>query len=237
MHRDWHAWQPSLITQLTDSCGKNKSIIVPNDLAQLLERGKSFYHLSGGLFNPAAGKLFALWGFLSSDPNRARKPPRPELINALLQQKPSMDDIVITKNRVECTNPAVKLDVGGYAKGFAIDILLDHLCTHGITNALIDAGGDVGIRGEVFGKPWKIAIKNPFSQTPLKVIDASGHLSVFTSGNYARGFFYENKHYTHIIDPTTGQPVTGFVSVTVLHKDADTADAAATAIMIAGLSR
>jgi thiamine biosynthesis lipoprotein len=234
MHRDWHAWQPSLITQINAACGTGETIIVPDDLADLLEKGKKFYTLSDGLFNPAAAKLIGAWGFLNNSPNRDRVPPDEALIDSLLQKKPSMADIEIHKNRVKCTNPAVQLDLGGYAKGYAIDNLLDYLSRQGISNALIDAGGDIGIRGQMLNRPWKIAIKNPFSKDPIKIIEVIGPMSVFTSGNYAREFNHDNTHYTHIINPSTGKPVTGFISVTVLHKDATTADAAATSLMVAG---
>jgi thiamine biosynthesis lipoprotein len=234
MHRDWHAWQPSLVTQINTACSTGESIVVPNDLAELLRRGKEYYFLSDGLFNPAAAKIISAWGFLNNEPNKPRTPPDQHIIDSLLQQKPSMADIEITKNRVKCRNPAVQLDLGGYAKGFAIDKLLDYLASQGISNALIDAGGDIGIRGKAIDRPWKIAIKDPFSDKPLKMLDISGPMSVFTSGSYARKFTHGKSQYTHIIDPRTGQPVTGFVSVTVLQKEAATADAAATAIMVAG---
>lgn len=234
MHRDWHAWQPSLVTQINKACETGESISIPPDLVFLLERGKRYYTLSDGLFNPAAAKIIGAWGFLSDAPNRARKPPAPATINALLQQHPSMDDILIAHHHVKCTNPAVQLDLGGYAKGYAIDFLLDYLSAHGIHNALIDAGGDIGIRGQHFHQPWLIAIKNPFSDKPLKELAVSGSKGIFTSGDYARRFLHENSRYAHIINPKTGQPVESFASVTVIHKDATTADAAATTLMVAG---
>lgn len=243
MHRDWHAWEPSLITQINAICGTTKSLVIPADLAELLLLGKKYYTLSDGLFNPAAAKLTGAWGFLDNDPSKPRAPPTAENIAALVKQHPSMDDILIENNTVRCTNSAVQLDVGGYAKGYAIDQLLQHLKNQGVTNALIDAGGDIGIRGQAIDRPWRIAIQNPITKAALKTLSLTGSMAVFTSGNAVRTFEYKNNRYTHIINPHSGKPVTGFIAITVLSEDATldpaaaSADAAATALMVAGTER
>jgi len=234
MHQEWHAWEPSLITQINQHCDTQRSMLIPADLAELLTLGKKYSSMSNGLFNPAAAKVINAWGFLSSDPNRERQPPDPEVLKTLVNKHPSMNDVIVQDNRVRCINSAVQLDMGGYAKGFAIDQLFAYLESQNVTNGLIDAGGDIGVRGQAINRPWKVAIQNPGSANPIKVLEVSGRMSIFTSGNYARAFEYKNNHYTHIIDPRSGQPVRGLIAVTVLHEDATLADASATALMVAG---
>lgn len=145
-------------------------------------------------------------------------------------------------------NAAVKLDLGGVAKGFAIDRLLSYLKQQGIHNALVDAGGDLKVIGNHGNRPWKIAIRNPrfnpgkdndTAATSTKIIaslELNDNEAAFTSGDYERYFKNKNqdKHFHHIIDPRTGYPAVGTQSITVLHQDATTADAAATALFIAG---
>lgn len=243
MHRDWHAWEPSLITQINALCGTTKSLTIPADLAELLLLGKKYYTISDGLFNPAAAKLTGAWGFLDNNPSQTRVPPSAKNIANLVKQHPSMDDVVIENNTVRCTNSAVQLDVGGYAKGYAVDQLLHYLEEQGVMNALIDAGGDIGVRGQAVNRPWTVAIHNPLTNTPLKTLSLTGSMAVFTSGNAVRTFEYKNNRYTHIINPHSGKPVTGFIAITVLNEDdtlehaATTADAAATALMVADTKR
>jgi thiamine biosynthesis lipoprotein len=105
----------------------------------------------------------------------------------------------------------------------------------GIKNAIINAGGDlraIGLRET--GEPWKIAIRHPDGESIIGSLEISGDASVFTSGGYERNFTWEGKRYHHIIDPRTGYPAVGTASVTVIHDDSTTADAAATALFVAG---
>ena len=88
--------------------------------------------------------------------------------------------------------------------------------------------------GSRAGTPWRIAIKKPTGTGVLGVIKTDTDESIFTSGDYERNFVHEGVRYHHIIDPRSGYPVEGVSSVTVIHADATTADAAATALFVAG---
>jgi thiamine biosynthesis lipoprotein len=161
-----------------------------------------------------------------------------------------MRDIEIHGVRMRSKNPAVKIDLGGVAKGFAIDRLLRYLKSKGINNALINTGGDLKVIGRHGDRPWKVAIRDPRydpknkdsgtqSSSPGVVasLDVMDEEAVFTSGDYERYVRNKNnkdKHLHHIIDPRTGYPAQGSESVTVICEDASTADAAATAIFVAG---
>jgi thiamine biosynthesis lipoprotein len=131
-------------------------------------------------------------------------------------------------------NPEVTLDLGAFAKGYGIDLGIQQLREMGITNAIINAGGDLRAIGQHGDRPWKIGIRHPRKQGVLASIELQGDESIFTSGDYERKFEHQGKRYHHIIDPRTGYPAQASSSVTVIHTDAATADAATTALFIAG---
>jgi thiamine biosynthesis lipoprotein len=199
----------------------------------LIKRAKVLSQQSQGKFNPAIGELIRLWGFASDDPPKG-PPPKPEQIDALVEKNPGMDDIVLEGIRIHSTNPAVRLDFGAFAKGYGVDVAIEHLREMGIKNAVVNAGGDLRAIGRHGERPWRIGIRNPRDPGILASVDVEGDESVFTSGDYERFFEYEGVRYYHIIDPQTGYPARGAVSVTVFHRNAAQADAAATALFVAG---
>jgi thiamine biosynthesis lipoprotein len=233
MHAAWHAWRPSAVTRANARIAAGKSFDVEPDIVPLIERSKALSKRSQGLFNPAIGKLIELWGFHSDD-YRARQPPSPAKIKALVAADPSMDDLVLREARWSSTNPHVQLDFGAYAKGYGVDLVVDHLQALGIENTIVNAGGDLRAIGRHGERPWRIGIRHPRQEGIIASVEISGDACVFTSGDYERYFVYKGKRYHHIIDPRNGYPARGTASVTVIHRDAGTADAAATALVVAG---
>jgi len=177
-------------------------------------------------------RLIALWGF--HDENFEPRLPDPQAIRALVAANPRMTDLELDGNRVRSRNPAVQLDFGGFAKGYTVDEVIEALRRGGAEHAVVNAGGDLRAIGRHGDRPWRIGIRHPRADGVLGMIEVSGDESVFTSGDYERYFIWEGRRYHHIIDPRTGYPATGSRSVTVIDSDATTADAAATALFIAG---
>ena len=233
MHRAWHPWLPGPLTETNRRLQTGSWFDCPPELLPLIMQAKRLYELSDGLFNPAIGKLVALWGFHSDVPPQG-PPPEPAAIQQLLNQHPGMDDIAIDGKRLRSRNPAVQLDLGAFAKGYAVDRIIGRLERMGIENAIINAGGDLRAIGRHGKRPWRIGIRNPRGPGVLASVELSGDESVFTSGDYERFYEYEGKRYHHIIDPRTGHPAAGVTSVTVIHDNAAEADAAATALFVAG---
>jgi len=128
----------------------------------------------------------------------------------------------------------VQLDVGAFAKGYAIDQAIALLQRHGINNAIVNAGGDLRAIGQRGQRPWRIGIRHPQQPGIIAALEIQGNESVFTSGNYERFYQHEGQRFHHIIDPRSGYPGNDTLSVTVIHSNAATADAAATALLIAG---
>ena len=169
-----------------------------------------------------------LWGFHTDSPE-CRPPPERVRIERLVAAAPRIGNLHVDGFLIRSDNPAVKLDFGAIAKGYGIDLAIAHLRELGISNAMVNAGGDMRAVGDRSGQPWRVAVRRPGGGV-LGVIMVSGDESLFTSAGNDRNFIYEGKTYHHIIDPRTGYPAEGTRSVTVAHTDATTADAAATAI-------
>ena len=233
IHHDWHAWEPSKLTQINQRLAKGESATLDAAGQRLISKSIALSLESGNLFNPATGKLIAAWGF-HSDERDDSPPPADEKIRALLAAHPRMSDLVLEGNTLRSTNPEVQLDLGGFAKGYAVDLAIAELKKMGISNAIVNAGGDLRAIGNKNGIPWRIGIRHPREAGIIASLNVEGDESVFTSGDYERYFDYHGQRYHHIIDPRTGRPAKGTSSVTVIHQDAATADAAATALLIAG---
>ena len=234
MHQAWHAWQPSLLTQTNELLALGHELLIHPQLLPLLEDARRLSEASDGLFHPGLGQLFALWGFHSDEP--LGPPPSDEEITAVLNDNPSMQDLIIDAGFIKSTNPALQLDLGAYAKGYALDQLSDLLRQQGFEHAIINAGGDLKAMGRPGKRPWRIGIRDP-NNGVLAGIDTQGNEAIFTSGDYERYFEFEGQRFHHILDPRTGYPARGTRSVTVIHENAAQADAAVTALFVAGPER
>ncbi|HEC19201.1 MAG TPA: FAD:protein FMN transferase [Gammaproteobacteria bacterium] len=233
MHNTWHAWHPGPLGRVNELLATGQPFSAPPSILPLIERGTELSRRSGGLFNPAIGKLIALWGFASDDPPKG-PPPSDAAIRAIVDQHPSMTDIRRDGIQIQAQNPALKLDFGAFAKGYAVDRAIEVLRELGINNAVVNAGGDLRAIGRHGERPWRVGIRHPREAGILASVEVQGDESVFTSGDYERYFDWQGKRYDHIIDPRTGYPAQGLSSVTVFSQLADLADAAATALFVAG---
>ncbi len=235
MHKTWHAWQPGSLSRVNALLVMQGNFSIPPSILPLIRKGEQYWRSSQGLFNPAIGKLIALWGFHKDiDPEALWLPPRPEEVAELVRQNPVMGDVVIQGIEGRGTNSALHLDFGGFAKGYMADQAVALLREQGVENAIVNIGGDlraIGTRGE---RPWHIGIRHPRQPGVLASLDIRGDECVFTSGDYERFYQFEGKRYHHIIDPRSGYPAQGLTSVTVLAQEGALADAAATALFIAG---
>ena len=234
MEHAWHAWRPGPTTRTNWLLGEQRRFAAPPSVVPLVQISRELAIKSDHLFNPAIGGLLKLWGFESDDSTVSRPPPDPAAIAALVKANPRMDDITIDGFMLSCSNPAVQLDFGAIGKGYGIDFAIAHLRELGVNNAIVNSGGDLRAIGNKGGQPWRIAIRGADGKGVLGEIDVNGDESVFTSGNYERTFEWQGKHYHHILDPRTGYPAQGTRSVTVVHDNATVADAAATALFVAG---
>lgn len=232
-HRDWHAWEPGPLESLNAALADEREAPAPADIRELIRRARALSAASGGRFNPAIGRLVGTWGF-HSDEAPSGPPPDDETIESLVARDPTMDDLVLERETVRSHNSAVQLDFGAFAKGTALTWLSDAIRDMGIQNFLLNAGGDMVAQGSRGDRPWRIGVRDPRGTGVLASLEPGDGEAVFTSGDYERYFIWQGRRYHHIIDPRTGRPARGVRSVTVLHEDAGLADAAATALFVAG---
>lgn len=193
---------------------------------ELYQKALLVYRDSGGAFDITVGPLSELWGFSSG----AHRIPRPEEI------KEAQRLIGMGKIRVEGSglilNPGMKLDWGGIAKGWGVDLAASSLLNMGILDGFINAGGDLRCWGHnPDGKKWRIGVKNPRGKGYVGVIETT-NTGVATSGDYQRYFESDGRRYHHIFDPATGYPAQGKMSVTVIGPEVALCDALATALFV-----
>ncbi len=214
LHRTLHAWQPSDLSRLNTALARGERALVTPELAAMLRDAQALSIQSNDLFNPAIGGLIALWGFHTDAPQS--RVPDAAAIAEWINKKPRMADLTIENGTASSANPAVQLDLGGYAKGRALDDAMAILKTHGIANALVNIGGNVIALGAHGERPWRVGIQHPRQPGTLATLDLHDGEAVGTSGDYQRFFEIEGRRYSHLIDPRSGHPATGMQSVTVL---------------------
>jgi len=234
MHQAWHAWKPGSLGRVNQLLPSGEKFTVGPSIIPLIKRSAKLSKSSGYRFNPAIGRLVRLWGFADDAPPQG-PPPTEKAIKEIVALNPTMDDLILNDIQLKSINPAVHLDFGGFAKGVAVDMAIAHLQELGIENAIVNAGGDLRAIGQHGERAWRVGIRNPRGEGILAAVDVQGDESIFTSGDYERFFEYEGKRYHHILDPHTGYPAQGVASVTIFDTKADRADAAATALFIAGV--
>lgn len=215
MHHTLHAWEPGTLARMNGvfALAPAPAAIAPGMIA-IIQDATRYSLQSEGLFNPAIGNLIQLWGFQSD--HFEAKLPDPERVQQLVQANPQMQDIVVDGIMFHSTNPAVRLDLGGYAKGYALDMAAAYLRSQGIKNALINIGGNIIAIGQHGVRPWRVGIQHPRKPSPIALLDLRDGEALGTSGDYQRYFELNGQRYCHIIDPRTGWPVQGVQAVTVL---------------------
>ncbi|MDD5512743.1 MAG: FAD:protein FMN transferase [Candidatus Omnitrophica bacterium] len=197
----------------------------------LIKRSKELSRVTAGAFDITVGPLMDIWGFADRD---FQIPSRAQIRRALALV--GSDKIILqdADNVVKLKIPGMKLDLGGIAKGFAIDRAVARLKSSGITSCLINAGGQVFCLGSKSGVPWRVAIQDPRNNDfrgYLELVDRT----IATSGDYNQYFIRDNRRYSHIIDPRSGYPAdSGVVSVTVISDQGALADGLSTAIFVLG---
>ncbi len=218
LHDMLHAWKPSELSELNKAIAEGKDHVVTPELAAILQDAGNLSAQSRGLFNPSIGGLVGLWGFHAD----SFKPSEPDAkkIAAWVSANPQMSDLSYAPAaggvKVHSSNRAVQIDLGGYAKGYALDRAAEILKKAGIRNALINIGGNVLALGKHGRKLWRVGIQHPRESGALAVADLQDGEAIGTSGDYQRYFMLKGKRYCHLIDPANGYPVQGVEEVTVL---------------------
>ncbi len=236
MHRTYHAWQPSELTQVNEAIAAGKSIRVTPEMKDFMEEARALAKQGEYRFDPGIGQLIQLWGFHSDE----FKPQLPDqaALAAWKAHPASIAQLKIDGEQVSSSNPALALDFGGYLKGVALDRAAALLKAQGVRNALINIGGNVMALGDKYGKPWRVGIQHPRQPGPMATLELRDGEAIGTSGDYQRYFELDGHRYSHLLDPSTGEPAAHTQAVTVLMPSGPKAgtysDALSKPIFIAG---
>ncbi|TAN83585.1 MAG: FAD:protein FMN transferase [Gallionella sp.] len=235
LHNMLHAWKPSELSELNAAFAKGESKAVSPELAAMLQDAAQISQQSQGLFNPAIGGLVQLWGFHADE----FKPVQPDekLIAQWVAGNPQMSDIAIEQGKASSKNKSVQLDLGGYAKGYALDRAAGLLRGQGIHNALLNIGGNILALGQHGNRPWRVGIQHPRKSGALATLELHDGEAIGTSGDYQRYFMLGNTRYCHLIDPRSGYPMQGVQAVTILTRGPHAgalSDAASKPLFISG---
>jgi thiamine biosynthesis lipoprotein len=241
LHDMLHAWKPSELSDLNKAIARGEGRVVSPELAAMLQDAALISKQSQGLFNPAIGGLVQLWGFHADEFKPVQ--PNENQIAQRVSANPQMSDLIFTPAPggmlVRSSNKAVQLDLGGYAKGYALDRAADLLKKRDIHNALINIGGNVLAIGGHGKRPWRVGIQHPRKSGALAAIELHDGEAIGTSGDYQRYFMLDGRRYCHLIDPRSGYPMQGVQAVTILTRGVHAgvlSDAASKPLFISGVS-
>lgn len=226
-------WRASPLTSLNLATGLGPHQ-VPLELAELIDRGLTVGELTSGAFDITFRTFGRLWDFKAS-PAKLPQPTEIELALARCGWDKVEVDLHAGYGTVKKPE-GLEIGLGGIAKGYGVDRAMAVLMEHGLSDAIVNAGGDLKALGRNGEELWTIAIQHPRDRERVLAVIPVSNTCVVTSGDYERFFEYEGKRYHHILDPRTGFPATGCMSATVVAPDAAIADALATAICVLGPS-
>jgi thiamine biosynthesis lipoprotein len=213
----------------------NGSVKLSGEVYQLIKTSITFSELSGGAFDITIGPLVDLW----KQAGDANSLPGDEQIKEACSKvgfkKLILDD---ANSTVRFAVEGMRLDFGGIAKGYAVDLAVEAMKSSGATSGMVDIGGNI----RCFGRPpkgkedWIIGVQNPDLTSPQQVIMTLklDDKSVATSGNYQRFVTVSSKRFSHIIEPRTGKTIEGLSSVTIITERATDADALSTSVTVMG---
>ncbi len=203
---------------------------ISEEFFQLLQRSREYSELTQGAFDITFASVGHLYNY------RTGEKPSPETTQASL---PLIDyhHVILDREQgsVFFQRPGVKIDLGGIAKGYAVDQAIALLQKRGIEHALVTAGGDSRLLGDHQGRPWQIGIQAPRRKNAIATTLNLSNTAVSTSGDYERYFESDGVRYHHIISPKTGRSATEMQSVTIIGPNATRTDALSTSLFVLGV--
>lgn len=210
-----------------------KPVKVDTELFDLIQRAIGISKLTDGAFDISYASMDKIWKFDGS----MTVMPSADSIKASVE-KVGFQNIVLDKesSTVFLKLKGMKLGFGAIGKGYAADKAKDLLISKGVVSGIINASGDMNTWGrQPDGSEWKVAITNPMDKNKVFALLPITNGAVVTSGNYEKYVTFNDVRYTHIIDPRSGYPATGIISVTVFAPKAELADALATSVFVMGI--
>ncbi|WP_299801218.1 FAD:protein FMN transferase [uncultured Maribacter sp.] len=227
------SWDPNSQTSEINRNSGIKPVKVDVELFNLIQRGIGISKLTDGAFDISYASMDKIWKFDGS----MTVMPSEDSIKASVA-KVGYHNIILDKENhtVFLKLVGMKIGFGAIGKGYAADKAKELLKSQGVVAGIINASGDMNTWGkQPDGKEWKVAITNPMDKNKVFALLPITNGAVVTSGNYEKYVTFNDIRYTHIIDPRSGYPATGIISVTVFAPKAELADALATSVFVMGI--
>ena len=235
MHRIDRAMSPHRIESELSRINRDagyEPVPLSAEMTALLVRANHFADLSGGAFDisyAAVGQLY--------DYRRGIRPTHAALAQA--REAVGYQHLILdpSERTLRFARPGMRIDLGGFAKGHAVDNAAAILHRLGVRHAMVSAGGDSRVIGDRCGRPWTIGVRDPRRPGEMAAVLPLEDVSISTSGDYERYFDADGTRFHHLIDPFTGRSPSGVRSVTILAPDGITAEALAKAVFVLGVER
>lgn len=222
-------------SSVISAINENRSNLTDTLFREVFRASLQISSESGGLFDITIGPLVKAWGFGPDAIKRFDE----SMLDSLLALV-GMDKVGLEGDRIVKADPDMFLDVNAIAQGYTVDLVADLIVRSGITQCLVEVGGEVRTVGDKHGMGWKVGIDTPADGNYVPGADIQArirldNLALATSGNYRKFFVEDGIKYSHTIDPRTGYPVRHtLLSATIIAPTGAVADAWATACMVGG---
>ncbi|MBP7779759.1 MAG: FAD:protein FMN transferase [Acidobacteria bacterium] len=229
-------WRPGSDSARMNEAAGGEPVAVDADTRAVLRAAEQVSAWTDGAFDITFGALAEIWKFDHDQDNRLPSP------DEIARRLPRVDHraVVIDEARgtASITRPGVVVHLGGIGKGYAVDQAVAILRAAGLTDFMVQAGGDLYVAGTAGATPWRLGIQDPRGPAgeSFALVELSD-ATFSTSGDYERYFERDGVRYHHLIDPSTGQPARGTRSVTIVTREATWADGLSTGVFILGPER
>lgn len=224
------SWRETSEVGRLNAAPADTTIAISPWFSECLRVSEGFNRLSGGAFDPTAEPLMRLWGFYRRE---GRLPTQAQIDSArALMGRYEHDPLRRTVRKLD---QGTRFDLGGIAKGYAVDRAVANLIALGISSAMIDLGGNLFCLGLPEGRDaWRVGIRDPLDRDQLFATVGLVNQAVATSGSYERFVEIDGRRYGHIMNPATGRPAEGLLSATVIARSATVADGLSTTLFVLG---
>lgn len=226
------SWDSNSQTSEINNNAGIKAVKVDQELFDLIQRSLAISNLTDGAFDISYASMDRIWKF---DGSMTQMPLEEDIKSSVSKVGYHNVELDPTNSTVFLKLKGMKIGFGAIGKGYAADKAKSLLIEKGVVSGIINASGDMTTWGtQINGEDWKVAITNPLNKNKAFALLPITNGAVVTSGNYEKYVNFNGKRYTHIIDPRTGYPSTGIISVTVFAPKAELADALSTSVFVMG---
>ena len=233
MHRidqDMSPYKPESELSQVNTRAASEAVRISRELFDLIKRSIWFSRRTGGAFDITFASVGYLYDYRAyqhpTDAQIADKLPGINYRHLILDDK---------NTTIRFAREGTRIDLGGIAKGHAVDRCIALLMVRGIAHAIVTAGGDSRVIGDRRGRPWNVGIRDPRNRGKVIALVPLVDEAISTSGDYERYFVEDGVRYHHILNPKTGKSATGVRSVSIIGKDATTTDGLSTSVFVMGV--